>query len=316
MTDPQATRSLRERFAISTHWNASRHETGEAIVDEILALGVQRLELGYDLRRSHVDGIKKRLAAGSIQVDSVHNYCPVPPECNRGGPELYTLAVGNYQIFEAAILNTIRTIHFAAEMGARLVVMHCGNVAMRPITPKLVNYCNQGERYTNAYEKTKLKLLTRREKKVTQQLAFLMRGLERLMPTLEQTGVRLGLEILPTYEAIPTEREARTIVEHFGAEHLCYWHDFGHAQIRENLGLGSHLQGFAELTDIMGGMHVHDVVPPDTDHHMPPNGMIDFPVFAPHITDQALLVLEPSSRLASDAVARGLEIICDSWSQP
>ena len=45
--------TMRDRFAISTHWNASRHKTGEGIVDEILELGIRRLELGYDLRSQH-----------------------------------------------------------------------------------------------------------------------------------------------------------------------------------------------------------------------------------------------------------------------
>ncbi len=306
---------MRDRFAISTHWNASRHKTGEGIVDEILELGIRRLELGYDLRSYHVDGIKRKQDAGEVRIDSVHNYCPVPPEATRGGPELYTLAVGHWQIHEAAIMSTTQTIQFAAEMGAKLVVMHCGNVAIRPLTPKLVAMSDQGERYTNAYEKLKLKLITQREKKVTAQLGFLMRGLERLIPTLEATGVRLGLEILPTYEAIPTEAEVKTILQHFGDSHLCYWHDFGHAQIRENLGFGSHVQSFAELGPVMGGMHIHDVVPTDGDHRMPPSGMINFPLFGPHIPDHSLLVLEPGSKVEGPDVKRGLDLIVDSWTE-
>ena len=55
-------------LALSTRWNAYRSKSGEEMIDEILAVGFKRVELGYDLRIDHVPGVRARLADGSIQV--------------------------------------------------------------------------------------------------------------------------------------------------------------------------------------------------------------------------------------------------------
>jgi len=158
--------------------------------------------------------------------------------------------------------------------------------------------------------------LLRREKRVGQHLDSLFRGLERLVPVCAEHKVRLAIEILPTWEAIPTEAEIKPIIDRFGKEHLCYWHDIGHAQIRENLGLSNHRQALFDAADYLGGFHVHDVKPPAQDHCMPPKGMIEFPAFKEVAERDVLRVLEPRSNVTPDEIQRGLAIIRDSWMEP
>jgi sugar phosphate isomerase/epimerase len=303
-------------FGISTHWNANRHADGAAMIDEVLEMGFRRVELGYDLHRYHTEGVAKRVEEGAVIVDSVHNFCPVPPEAPHGHPELYTLGALDWRIHEAAVINTTETIRYASSVGAKIVVMHCGNVFMRNLTSKLIKMCQQGNRFTNAYERTKLKMLLRREKKVGQHLDSLFRGLERLVPVCAEHKLRLAIEILPTWESIPTEPEIKPIIDRFGLEHLCYWHDIGHAQIRENLGLSNHRQALFDAADYLGGFHVHDVKPPAEDHCMPPKGMIEFPAFKEVAERDVLRVLEPRSKVTPDEIKRGLAIIRDSWMEP
>ena len=71
-------------FALSTRWNASRHTAGEALAEEILRLGIDHLELGYDLGVFLLPGIRSMVASGAIRVDSLHNYCPVPASARVG----------------------------------------------------------------------------------------------------------------------------------------------------------------------------------------------------------------------------------------
>ena len=47
------------QLSVSTHWNTFRHATGESMIEEILELGVDAVELGYDLRIDMVAGVKK-----------------------------------------------------------------------------------------------------------------------------------------------------------------------------------------------------------------------------------------------------------------
>lgn len=301
------------KFSISTHWNAGRHTYGEEIIDEILELGIDQVELGYDLRLEMVPGVQKRVKEGAVKVVSVHNYCPVPEIAPEGHPELFTLADSDWKVRESAILYTTQSIRLAAEFGAKVVVIHCGNVEMKNLTQKLLKLCDKGKRIGNAYERTKHKLITKREKFAGKHLDYLRKGIDRLLPVLTETGVRLGLENLPSWEAIPTEMECENLICEFGSEYICYWHDVGHGQIRENLGFINHLQALQGMSRELGGMHVHDVAPIATDHAMPPNGTVDFPALKPFVQKDIPLVLEPSSQLSLEEVKAGYEIIREHW---
>ena len=140
-------------FSLSTRWNAYRHENGEAMVDEIIKLGFNRLELGYDLRIELVPGVKQRIASGEITCPSVHNYCPVPIGAPRGHPELFSLRSLDDRERDSAVRYTGNTIDFAAEIGAKAVVVHAGNVKMKPRTRKLISMIEAGKQHTPKFEK-------------------------------------------------------------------------------------------------------------------------------------------------------------------
>lgn len=300
-------------FGISTRWNAHRHTHAESMVDEILALGVRRVELGYNIRSDFVPAIKRLIQEKIIHVDSVHNYCPVPAIASAGDPELFTMASPDRRVRDAAHTYTAQTIRFAAEIGAKIVVVHCGNVDMKALTPELAALCRAGKRYSNTFEQLKYKLVVQREKRVSAQLANMRKEIERLIPLLQETKIRLGMENLPSWEAIPTEQECLAIIKEFGAEHLCSWHDFGHGQIRENLGLSHHRRSLESLSHVLGGVHIHDVIPPATDHVMPPAGSIDFTQFRRFVMGETVRILEPSPHISSADVADGLRVLREAW---
>ena len=303
------------KFTLSTHWNAGRHTTGETLVEEAINLGFDQIELGYDLRPELVPGIKKRMEEGAINVTSVHNYCPVPPTATVGHPELYTLTSTNKSIREAAIYHTTQTIRFAAELGAKIVIIHCGSVEMKDYTRKLIKLYENGKRFSNLYEKTKFDLQLAREKKITRSLTHLVNGLNRLKPALLETGIQLGLENLPYCESIPTESECKFLIKQLGSNCCCYWHDIGHGQIMENLGLASQHHALESLLPVLGGMHIHDVASGIHDHLMPPMGTVDFTTFKKYVKSDIPKVLEPSSSLSPKHVKRGLAFLKEKWDE-
>ena len=301
------------KFSLSTHWNARRHTSGEALVEEVINLGIDRIELSYNLQSHLVPGIRKMIDEHVIEVTSVHNFCPVLPAAPAGHPEVYTLASSSKTIREAAVYHTAKTIRFAAEVGATVVIIHCGNVEMKNYTKKLVQLYRTGKRLSNVYEKTKFDLLQTREKKVAFHLGHLIDGLNRLKPVLSDAGIRLGLENLPSWEAIPTELECRSLIKKLGTDCFCYWHDIGHGQIKENLGLVSQLKSLETLSPFLGGMHIHDVASGVHDHIMPPMGSVDFPSLKKFAGADILRVLEPSPRITTSQVKQGLAILKEQW---
>jgi len=301
-------------FSLSTRWNAYRHNSGEALVDDILELGFNRIELGYDLRIELVAGVKERIESGAIACGSVHNYCPVPVGAPRGHPEIFSLSSLDNRERESAVRYTSNTIDFAAEVGAKAVVVHAGNVRMRNRTSKLIDLIENEKQHTPKYEKIKLKLLLQRDKKVVKHIEQLYRSLEALLPKLEETSIAIGLENLPSWEAIPTESEAEDIFKKFNSPYIRYWHDMGHGQIRHNLGLTSHKHWFDRLAPYLVGMHIHDTAPPAGDHIMPPLGNINFSDFKSAPVHANILVFEPCPGTPPEYVTKGLEHVKSAWS--
>lgn len=299
--------------SLSTRWNAGRHERGETMLEEIRSLGFTHVELGYDLNGALVPGVLADIKAGRIVVTSLHAYCPLPPILPYPSPEPFTLGSPDAAVRASALHHLQNTIRFAAEVGAAAVVTHAGNVEMKPLTPRLIELCAAGEQYSDAYEKTRMKLLLAREKAVAPQLAHLYAGIEAILPLLAETRRVLAFELLPSWEAIPTEVELEKLVNYFNSPWIRAWHDLGHGQIRENLGLTSHARWVTRLRPWLAGMHIHDCAPPASDHLMPPRGAIDFALFREAGRSTDIRVLEPAPGTPAEAVADGLTFLKKAW---
>lgn len=306
-------RPLIMNYALSTRWNAQRHACGEDLIREILDMGFDRVELGYDLRQDLLPGVRKMIERQPALVDTVHNFCPVPPGVVRGHPELWTLSDLREESRRLAIRYTLQTIRFASEIGAKAVVLHAGNVKMRRYTPRLIDLHRTDRLFTDKYERVKMKMQLRRERKAAKQLEYLCQGIEQLLPVLEECRVRLGIENLPSWEAIPTEMELIQLLDRYKSPWLGYWHDIGHGQVRQNLGLINCERWLERLQPWLIGMHIHDVAPPNYDHLMPPKGTIDFTRLKTYGMLDIYRVFEPSPFESKADVSEALNYIKEIW---
>ena len=300
-------------FSLSTHWNAHRHTSGEELIQEILGLGFSHVELGYDLRLDLVPGVLQMVNSGAVTVTSTHNFCPVPTGAPAGHPELFSLCSSSSRIWQAAQRYTSESIEFAAQVKARTVVVHAGRVQMTHFTARLLTLADSGKRYHPKFDRVKDKLFLKRDKKASEYVDLLYAALEQLLPVLEKHDVRLGIENLPSWEAVPTETEMQGILTHFDSPHISYWHDIGHARVRQNLGFANHLNVLDKLSPRMSGMHVHDVAATAYDHLMPPRGDIDFGHFRRFIKPDTVLVLEPAPGTPSDDIVVGRKALEEVW---
>lgn len=307
------------KIGISTNWNSKRHERGAAIVDEALELGFDALELGYNLTAEQAEEIKGRVENGEIAVDSVHCYCPVPIGVPHGYPELYLLASLDEDERVMARVNIERVLDFTADMGARVMVLHAGRVFLNSLFSKLSTYTladaiaaeggNDGARY--------LKLLTRagkrRAARVRKYFDVFCLTLETLLPRFEELGVTLALENLPSIEAFPDMSEMRMLKERFDTPALAYWHDIGHAQVREFFGWERHAEVFETLFPFTAGIHIHDAQPLFDDHLPPGTGEVDFRALKAYADQRIVKIFEPSHDVPPDAVKKSLEFVRGVW---
>ena len=303
-------------LSVSTHWNTFRHATGEAMIEEILALGIDCVELGYDLRLDMVEGVKKMVERGAVRVRSVHNYCPVPMGSHRGHPEIWTPASNDKRTRENAVKHMTSTIQFAAGMGASVVVAHAGNVDMSQMSRELIEWCQTGRQYTPAYEKLKMKITMTRDKKVARQLDYLRESIDLLMPELEKHRIVLAFENLPTWESIPTEIEMEKLLQDYNSPWLKSWFDFGHAYIRQNLGFINAERWVDRLSLWIAGTHIHDVAPPARDHVMPGKGRIPFDVYRDFAAKDIIRVLEPAPGADAAELKDAIAFLRNCWQTP
>ncbi len=293
-------------LAISTCWNSHRHTDGEAMLQELLEFGFDAVELGHGIRISLLPGIEKVCQRGEVRISSLHNFCPLPIEITRAAPDCFEFTSYRKEIRERAIRETFKTIDCAVRLGASRVVLHGGRVVMKPVTPTLIEMAANGQHLSPAYARAKWQAVQKRETVAPLYLERLREALTRITDYAGERGVRLGLEGRHSYEELPSEREFPALLEAFPSLH--YWHDFGHLQVKANLGLVDHAEWLAKVAPRLLGCHLHDVRWPGRDHLAPfHGGSVDYDRLMPLLPKETLLVWEISSRRSREEIARSLE---------
>ena len=300
---------------LSTNWNATRHATGEAMVDEILGLGVAGVELGYQLGEPQVEGGRRRVASGALRVASVHAYCPFPLGAPGGHPELYLIASRDDDDRAMAVILLQRTLALAAEVGARAVVIHAGRIDVSPDSQELIAAAEDdgvdGKRYLKLLHRNQ----RRRARRAGKHLDALRCSLDALLPRGTAARVTLCLENLPSWEAVPTEEEMLELMRQYAGAPLAYWHDLGHGQVRANLGWIDHRAWAERLLPHTCGLHIHDVHPLAHDHLVPGAGKLPFQNFAWYGPSPVLKVLEPAPGTPAAEVKAGLAHLRQAWGE-
>jgi sugar phosphate isomerase/epimerase len=177
---------------------------------------------------------------------------------------------------------------------------------MRPVTYELLQMVKEGKQFTREYTKLKIAAVQTREKKSAQHLARVRECLKPIVEYAGEKGIRLGIEGRNCYEEIPSERELPGLLEEFNAPHVGYWHDFGHIQIKHNLGLLDHYEWLKKISPKLFGCHLHDTQWPGADHHPPFTGSIEYDRLIPLLPKDCLFVWEMSPRRTSEAITQSL----------
>ena len=295
-------------ISFSTCWNSGRHTDGAAMLQEILDLGFDRVELGHGIRISLMPGIQQMFERGKVKFSSLHNFCPLPVEVMSASPDCYQFSSSSGPERERAMKQTFQTIDFAERLGAPFVVLHLGQVEMLPITDRLIQMTKVGKHLSRGYVRAKLKAVETRERRATVHLQRVRDCLARIVEHAASKNVRIALESRRGYEEIPSERELPSLLHELNSEQVGYWHDFGHSQIKENLGFIDHAEWLGAVGSRAFGCHVQDCVWPAKDHEGPFTGAIDFNKLVPLLPINCLFVWEMSPKKTADAIRQSVRI--------
>ena len=300
-------------YSLSTCWNSHRHTDGRALLREISDLGFDCAELSHGTRISLMPGILEAVHAGEMKISSLHNFCPLPMGVNHSAPNLYQFSAEKARERELAVRYTLKTLEFAQRVQASLVVLHLGSIEMKDYTNKLKDMLGRGEKGSAKYEKLCAELTQKREAKKEKFVERVYETLRKILPEAESRGLKLGVENREALEEIPLDSDFTFFFREFTSPSVVYWHDTGHAQIKENLGFVHHAMHLESLADRLAGFHIHDVQFPGRDHCAPGSGTVDFASLKPMIKPSHIKVFEFSPSLTLEEVKSGVEHVKRIW---
>jgi sugar phosphate isomerase/epimerase len=300
-------------YSFSTCWNSGRHTDGRAMLHEIRDLGFGYAELSHGIRLSLMPGIIDAVDAGEIKISTLHNFCPLPVGVTQPAPNLYEFSAESPRDRELAVKHTLKTFEFATRVKAPLVVLHLGSMDLKDYGGKLQEMLERGEKDSPKFHKLVAEAELKREARKGKFFKRTKETLRLLLPEAEKRGLKLGCENREAVQEIPLEGDFKLFFRELNSPNLVYWHDTGHAQIKENLGFIRHAMHLESLADRLAGFHIHDVQFPARDHCAPGSGMIDFAALQPFVKPEHVKVFEFSSKMPVEAAQAGIAHVKKIW---
>lgn len=279
------------------------------MLQEMAGLGFQWVELSHGIKITLVPGILRAVEEGVIQVASCHNFCPLPGGVTHAAPNLYLPSSADARERDQWLRHSKHTIDFARQVKVPKVVMHLGSTEFfwfnpaRKVDAYLEAHAGADLANDTGYQKILAKALTKLKARMPAYWENTKQGLRELLPYAAQMGVKLGFENRERFEELPLDADHPALIEAMARPGACgYWHDCGHAQIKQNMGLLNHREHLAQNAPNAIGFHLHDVSAEGMDHQAIGSGKIDFEMVSGFWRPEHTLVIELSPRLTVEEV--------------
>ncbi len=286
---------------------------------EIADLGFTAVELSHGVRLSLVPGILQAVEEGVVNVTSTHNFCPLPTGIERAAPNVFQPSAPTEGEREMWIRHTLRSIEFAARVGAGVVVLHLGSVgfawfhpgrrlrAWRERHPGTLPATHEGFRRRLARAEL------RWERVVGPWRARMIASLQPIADHARANRVRLAFENRERWEELPRDDDFAAVFADLPSDYPAgAWYDCGHAQIKADLGMMDPRRWLGEQAPRLLGFHLHDVDEQGRDHRPIGTGRVDFEMIRGFVQPEHRLVVELAPDVTAAEVVASRERV-ESW---
>jgi sugar phosphate isomerase/epimerase len=271
---------------------------------EIADLGFTHAELSHGIRIVLLPGVIRAVEEGVIQISSTHNFCPLPTGITQSAPNLFEPSASDHREHEQWLRHTKRSLDFAAQMKSRVLVMHLGSVKFFWLNParKLKAFARKNPTVTVPDDKEYRAILKKSCEKLRIRMSpywdQVRTSIEKVREYAVAKNVRLGFENREKFEELPLDDDFDLLIGGMNQPSTAgYWHDTGHADLKQSMGLLDHKIHLEKNASRLLGFHLHDVTADGKDHQSIGSGRIDFNMISRFWRPEHLLTLELSPRV-------------------
>jgi sugar phosphate isomerase/epimerase len=228
----------------------------------------------------------------TVPISSIHSPCPAVLS-SRGIPaSSLSLSSLNGDERMEAISFAKKTIDLAANVGAKAIVLHMGEVPIDlSLQDKLYRLPDGVSAQNQEFRQVKEELIYQRLSQAPPYFEAARKSLLELRKYSGQKGIILGLETRFHFNEIPNIHEMAELLNEISDSLVGYWHDVGHAEVQQQLGFSLHEEWLSRFKNRMVGIHLHDIHG-ISDHHAPGKGNMDWEMLARYLPDGIVRVCE------------------------
>jgi len=276
---------------------------------EIADLGFTHAELSHGIRIVLLPGIIRAVEEGVIKISSTHNFCPLPTGITQSAPNLFEPSTSEHREHAQWLRHTKRSLDFAAQVKSKVLVLHLGSVKFFWLNPgrKLNAFISKNPNASVPDDKSYRAVLKKACEKLRSKMGphwqQVQASIEEIRSYAADRGIKLGFENREKFEELPLDDDFDALIASLKQPHTAgYWHDTGHADIKQSLGMLEHRLHLEKNAPRLLGFHLHDVSVEGKDHQPIGAGRIDFKMISSFWRPEHLLTLELSPRVKVEDV--------------
>jgi sugar phosphate isomerase/epimerase len=294
--------------SLSTMWAIKNYPDLNDFFSITKELGFQAIELNHQINSEMLS----RVNLDRYRFSSIHEPCPSEIANKVLINRDWVISSTDEASRNEGVAAVKKSIVLAHELGAPIVVLHCGNVTIdMSYEFKLRQLFNSGKLLTDEYRYTQSQFIQMRCDLVGPRFQAVKKSLGELLEFADLFNVRLGLENRYHYTDIPIIDEMEELLSLGNSDKLGFIYDVGHAQALDRLGFFAHLDWLNRFAPRIFGSHLHDVIGL-SDHYAPGLGEIDFYSIANYLPENSFRTfeLQPGNTLAQ--IKRGINLLANA----
>ncbi len=298
-------------LAISTAWNYRPGSDMRKLLLGIKETGLKALELGYKITVPELAEIIPALPELELKVSSVHNFCPLPDDhpSPRHPSNHYRLTSLDESERKLAVRWTKEAVNTAVKVGAPVVIIHAGTVEMPDdLSEKLFKMYKVSDQGWGAFSDVRQRFIKERKAMRGPYMEAVKKSLEDVLTYAQSHNIKIGLETRYYPTEIPNDEEIGELLGQFHEQGLWYWHDVGHAEANDRLGIYNHLECLQRYSNMLIGFHLHGVKIL-RDHNAPFEGDFDIRSVYPFIKKHHIKVIESHATATLEQIRTAVDIL-------